>query len=68
MNSADKPLRVMFQDEARLGRISDPRACWAPSGIRPEVGTQIVREYVYIFAAVSPKDGIHDSLVLPITR
>lgn len=55
----------MFQDEARFGRISDPRACWAPPGIRPEVGAQIVREYVYIFGAVSPHDGTHDSLVLP---
>ena len=55
----------MFQDEARFGRISDPRACWAPSGYRPKIGTQMVREYVYIFGAVSPVDGCHDSLVLP---
>jgi transposase len=26
---------------------------------------QIVREYVYVFGAVSPSDGRHDSLVLP---
>ena len=55
----------MFHDEARFGRISDPRICWAPPGVRPEVSAQIVREYVYIFAAVSPHDGTHDSLVLP---
>jgi len=29
------------------------------------VGVQMVREYVYIFGAVSPLDGCHDSLVLP---
>jgi transposase len=55
----------MFQDEARFGRISDPRKCWAMKGVRPEVKAQVVREYVYIFGAVSPKDGIHDSLILP---
>ena len=55
----------MFQDEARFGRISDPHACWSPKGCRPIVGVQMVREYVYIFGAVSPLDGCHDSLVLP---
>lgn len=59
------PLRVMFQDEGRFGRINRPRACWAPKGVRPVVGTQIVREYLYGFAAVSPVDGAMTSLVLP---
>jgi len=56
----------MFQDEARFGRINDPRRCWAPKGLRPEVGMQIVREYTYAFGAVSPHDGTLDSLVLPV--
>ena len=55
----------MFQDEARFGRISDPKRCWAMKGVRPEVKAQTVREYVYVFGAISPKDGIHDSLILP---
>jgi putative transposase len=55
----------MFEDEARFGRISDPRRCWAPPGVRPEVNTQFIREYEYAFAAVSPQDGILDTLVLP---
>ena len=55
----------MFQDEARFGRISDTRRCWAPAGVRPEVSTQVVREYEYAFAAVSPHDGALDTLVLP---
>jgi transposase len=59
-------LRLMFQDEARFGRINDPRRCWAPKGVRPQVGLQIVREYTYAFGAVSPHDGILDSLVLPV--
>ena len=55
----------MFQDEGRFGRISDPRRCWVPSGLRPDVPTQVVREYTYAFAAVSPHDGTMDSLILP---
>lgn len=55
----------MFQDEARFGRINDPRRCWAPSGVRPDAPYQIVREYTYVYAAVSPHDGTLDSLVLP---
>ena len=60
-----RPLRLMFQDEARFGRISDPRRGWAPPGLRPEAPAQIVREYLDAFAAVSPHDGVLDSLVLP---
>jgi len=55
----------MFQDEARFGRSQDPRACWAPPGIRPVVTAQFVRDYLYAFAAVSPHDGTLDALVLP---
>ena len=28
-------LRVMFQDEARFGRINDPRRCWCKKGFIP---------------------------------
>lgn len=55
----------MFEDEARFGRINDPRRCWAPQGVRPEVSVQIVREYTYLLAAASPHDGVLDSLILP---
>lgn len=55
----------MFQDEARFGRINDPRRCWAPEGMRPDVPAQFVREYTYGFVAVSPLDGGMDSLILP---
>ena len=55
----------MLQDEGRFGRISIPGRCWAPRGIRPSVPNQIVREYTYAYAAVSPHDGAMDSLILP---
>ena len=37
----------------------------AAAGIRPEVSVQMVREYEYAFAVVSPQDGALDTLVLP---
>jgi hypothetical protein len=55
------PLRIAFQDEARNGRVIDPRRCLAP---RPAAPAQMVREYAYVFGAVSPADGCHDSPVL----
>lgn len=59
-NGADLPVRVMFQDEARFGRMSDPRRCWAPSPLRPVVPVALIREYVYAYAAVTPVDGALD--------
>jgi hypothetical protein len=58
-------LRLWFQDEARFGCISDRRRCWAPLPLRPRVGQQIVRQFVYGLAAVSPLDGRLASLILP---
>ena len=55
----------MSQDEARFGRISTPRRCWAPPGMRPQVPSQVVREYTYVYAAVAPQRGLMTSLVLP---
>lgn len=55
----------MFMDEARFGRISDVRRCWAPLRIRPCVLSQVVREYTYAYAAVCPFDGDLDALILP---
>jgi transposase len=36
---------VMLQDEARFGRISDPRRGGVPAGMRPEASRQVVRQY-----------------------
>lgn len=58
-------LAVLFEDEARFGRITHPSSCWAPQGVRPLVPQQAIREYTYVYAAVSPKNGETDSLILP---
>ena len=55
----------MFTDEARFGRMNRPRPCWAPIGTRPEVAAQLIREYIYLYGAVSPKDGTCVYLIMP---
>ena len=54
----------MFQDEARFGRMSYPRVCWAPVPNRPMVKRAIIREFRYEYAAVSPWDGALDYMTL----
>ena len=58
-------VRLMFQDEGRFGLLGKPRRCWAPTGVRPVVGSRLVRKFSYAFAAISPHDGVMDSLILP---
>lgn len=55
----------MAQDEGCFGRISRAKRCWAPPGIRPHAPAQVVREYMYVYAAVAPTQGQMVSLVLP---
>jgi hypothetical protein len=58
-------LRIMFADEARFGRMNRPRPCWAAGGIRPAVAAQLIREYIYLYGAVCPKDGTCVYLIMP---
>lgn len=60
-----QPLRLMYQDEARFGRISDTRYCWCKKPLRPLVKAMLSHQYVYAYGAVSPLDGRFDSLILP---
>jgi transposase len=64
-NKPDLPLRLMFQDEARFGRINDIRRAWAPKPIRPMCTDMITHEYTYAYAAVDIVSGHVDSLILP---
>ena len=57
-------MKIMFEDEAGFGRISDPANCWAPPKMRPVVPSQRVREYRTVYGAVSPIDGDSFFMVL----
>ena len=48
---------VMFQDEARFGRIVHIRRCWSPFPLRPEVANGYERQFVFAYGAVSPIEG-----------
>jgi len=61
----DRPLRLMFQDKAQFGRISDTRYCWCRRPARPLAHAMVTQQYTYAYGAVSPQDGAFDSLVLP---
>jgi hypothetical protein len=58
-------LMLMFQDEARFGRINDVRRCWAPHPLRPVCQAMLTHEYTYAYAAVDVVTGAMDSLILP---
>ena len=50
-------IRLMFEDEASFGRISEVAQCWAPDGVRPLVPYHVVREHMQVFGAVDPIEG-----------
>lgn len=60
-----RPIKILFEDEARFGRINDLKRCWAPQGIRPHIDFQVIRQFTYVYAAVCPKTGQTFSLILP---
>jgi DDE superfamily endonuclease len=54
---AGRNVRLMFQDEARFGRMVRPRCCWAPAPLLPVVSNGYEREFVYVYPGVSPREG-----------
>lgn len=62
------PVRVVFQDEARFGRMQDARRCWVPEGVRAIIKHQEVREYTYAYTALCPENGKSVSLLLPLVN
>lgn len=54
----NKPIRLMFKDEASFGRINKSKYCWCNN-------CHHIREYRYTFGAVEPLTGERFFLVLP---
>lgn len=40
-----RPLHLMFQDEARFGRISDVQHCWDKKPHRPMLRAMLTQQY-----------------------
>ena len=60
-----RPVRLTFQDEARLGRMVRFRRCWAPAPLRPAVCNGYERKFTYVYGAVSPLAGQLDWYLNP---
>src|SRR6202521_4248341 len=58
-------VRLMFQDEARFGRMVRIRRCWAPAPERPVVNNGYERQFVYVYGGVSPIEGELDWMICP---
>ena len=58
-----KRLRVLFEDEARLGQQGTLASVWAERGTRPVVERQNGRKSVWVFGAVEPLTGRSVSMV-----
>ena len=56
-------VRLMFQDEARFGRMVRIKKCWARFPTRPSVANGYEREFVYVYGAVSPFEGELDWMI-----
>ena len=52
-----RKVKLLFQDEARFGRMVRIRRCWAPAPMRPVVDNGYERQFTYVYGAVSPLDG-----------
>ena len=61
----NRPVLIMAQDEGRFGRLGQVMKAWCPAGDRPLVPKQVIRDYVYAYAAIAPELGKMTSLVLP---
>lgn len=62
-NVKGRRVRLMFQDEARFGRMVRIRRCWSPAPYRPSVPNGYEREFVYVYGAVSPIEGEMDWMI-----
>jgi hypothetical protein len=60
---AGSQVRLLFQDEARFGRMVRARRCWAPAPLRPVIDNGYERQFVYVYGAVSPIEGELDWLL-----
>jgi transposase len=66
IGQSGKKLVVFYQDEARFGRISREYTCWVHKDMVPSVARQMVREYIYAYAALSPQTGDCFSIISPL--
>lgn len=65
VRSANTPIEVWHQDEARVGQQGTLTYIWAEKGSRPAVLRDMRRQSAYLFGAVCADRGVGAALVLP---
>lgn len=60
-----KNLRLWAEDETRIGLMPIHRRRITAKGVRPIIGSQIKREYYYLFGVIEPMTGKDFMLELP---
>lgn len=61
-------MKILFQDEARFGLITDIYRLWAKRGTRPLVAQQHSYQYSYAYSTVCPATGEIYPLIAPMVN
>jgi len=63
--TADTPIEIWWQDEARVGQKTKVTRRWAPRGSRPRAAMDQRTKSAWIFGAICPERGVGAGLILP---
>jgi hypothetical protein len=63
--SAETPIEIWFQDEARVGQKGTHAYIWAPVGSRPAMVRDNRHDSAYIYGAICPARGVGAAIIMP---
>ena len=63
--TADRPVEIWFQDEARVGQKGGHAYVWAPRGSRPLMLRDNRHDSAYIFGAICPQRSVGAAIIAP---
>jgi hypothetical protein len=63
--TADTPIEIWFQDEARVGQKGTHTYIWAPVGSRPAMVRDNRHDSAYLFGAICPARGVGAAIIMP---
>ncbi len=63
--TADTPIEIWFQDEARVGQKGTHAYIWAPIGSRPPMVRDNRHSSAYLFGAICPDRAVGAAIIMP---
>jgi hypothetical protein len=63
--TAGTPVKIWFQDEARIGQQGTRAYIWAPVGSRPAMVRDNRHDSAYVHGAICPARGVGAAIVMP---